>query len=255
MLELRNLYIGYADDTKRSIVAETLNASLPRGVLACLIGANGVGKSTLMRTMAAFQPPLRGEVCIDGKSVADYSAKELSEKIGVVLTERNMSADLTVEEVVGLGRIPYTTFWGTLTQADRRIVDEALAWVAIEELRYRKLHQLSDGERQKVMIAKALAQQTPVIFLDEPTAFLDYPSKIAMMQLLRRLAHEQHKLILLSTHDLEIAFQTADYIWLLQQDGLQTGTLDELSQWGAISAFLDSKDLYYDPATHHIQLR
>ncbi|MBO5083843.1 MAG: ABC transporter ATP-binding protein [Bacteroidaceae bacterium] len=255
MLELRNLYIGYADDTKRSIVAETLNASLPRGVLACLIGANGVGKSTLMRTMAAFQPPLRGEVCIDGKSVADYSAKELSEKIGVVLTERNMSADLTVEEVVGLGRIPYTTFWGTLTQADRRIVDEALAWVAIEELRYRKLHQLSDGERQKVMIAKALAQQTPVIFLDEPTAFLDYPSKIAMMQLLRRLAHEQHKLILLSTHDLEIAFQTADYIWLLQQDGLQTGTLDELSQRGAISAFLDSKDLYYDPATHHIQLR
>lgn len=255
MLELRNLYIGYADDTKRSIVAETLNASLPRGVLACLIGANGVGKSTLMRTMAAFQPPLRGEVCVDGKSVADYSAKELSEKIGVVLTERNMSADLTVEEVVGLGRIPYTTFWGTLTQADRRIVDEALAWVAIEELRYRKLHQLSDGERQKVMIAKALAQQTPVIFLDEPTAFLDYPSKIAMMQLLRRLAHEQHKLILLSTHDLEIAFQTADYIWLLQQDGLQTGTLDELSQRGAISAFLDSKDLYYDPATHHIQLR
>lgn len=255
MLELRNLYIGYADDTKRSIVAETLNASLPRGVLACLIGANGVGKSTLMRTMAAFQPPLRGEVCIDGKSVADYSAKELSEKIGVVLTERNMSADLTVEEVVGLGRIPYTTFWGTLTQADRRIVDEALAWVAIEELRYRKLHQLSDGERQKVMIAKALAQQTPVIFLDEPTAFLDYPSKIAMMQLLRRLAHEQHKLILLSTHDLEIAFQTADYIWLLQQDGLQTGTLDELSQRGTISAFLDSKDLYYDPATHHIQLR
>ncbi len=255
MLELRNLYIGYADDTKRSIVAETLNASLPRGVLACLIGANGVGKSTLMRTMAAFQPPLRGEVCIDGKSVADYSAKELSEKIGVVLTERNMSADLTVEEVVGLGRIPYTTFWGTLTQADRRIVDEALAWVAIEELRYRKLHQLSDGERQKVMIAKALAQQTPVIFLDEPTAFLDYPSKIAMMQLLKRLAHEQHKLILLSTHDLEIAFQTADYIWLLQQDGLQTGTLDELSQRGAISAFLDSKDLYYDPATHHIQLR
>ena len=255
MLELRNLYIGYADDTKRSIVAETLNASLPRGVLACLIGANGVGKSTLMRTMAAFQPPLRGEVCIDGKSVADYSAKELSEKIGVVLTERNMSADLTVEEVVGLGRIPYTTFWGTLTQADRRIVDEALAWVAIEELRYRKLHQLSDGERQKVMIAKALAQQTPVIFLDEPTAFLDYPSKIAMMQLLRRLAHEQHKLILLSTHDLEIAFQTADYIWLLLQDGLQTGTLDELSQRGAISAFLDSKDLYYDPATHHIQLR
>lgn len=255
MLELRDLYIGYADDSKRNIVAETLNASLPSGVLTCLIGANGVGKSTLMRTMAAFQPPLRGGVYMAGKSIAEYSPKELSEQIGVVLTERNMSADLTVEEVVGLGRMPYTTFWGTLTQTDRSVVEEAIGCVGIDELRSRKLHQLSDGERQKVMIAKALAQQTPIIFLDEPTAFLDYPSKIGMMQLLRRLAHEQQKLILLSTHDLEIAFQTADYIWLLQQDGLQTGTLDELSQCGAISAFLDSKDLYYDPATHHIQLR
>lgn len=254
MLQLRDLYIGYADDAHRHIVAETLNASLPCGVLTCLIGPNGVGKSTLMRTMAAFQPPLRGDVLIDGRPVGEYSSKELSERIGVVLTERHIPADLLVEEVVGMGRTPYTNFWGTLTAVDRRRVDEAIAWVGLDTLRHRKLHQLSDGERQKVMIAKALAQQTSIIFLDEPTAFLDYPSKIAMMQLLRRLAHEQQKLILLSTHDLEIAFQIADNLWLLQRDGMHTGTVEELSRTGAISRFLDSDNLHYDPVTHRIML-
>ena len=255
VLELRDLYIGYSDDANRRIVAQTLNAALPRGVLTCLIGANGVGKSTLMRTMAAFQPPLKGEVYVDGKSIGEYSPKELSERIGVVLTEKTALADLTVEEVVGLGRVPYTNFWGSLTKHDQEVVDEAIALVGLEDLRHRKIHQVSDGERQKTMIAKALAQQTPLIFLDEPTAFLDYPSKIAMMQLLRRLSLEQGKLIVLSTHDLEIAFQTADRLWLLQQSGLQTGTLDELSDSGAISAFLDSDELYYDVRERRIVLK
>ena len=255
MLQLCDLSIGYNDDAQRRIVAETLNASLPRGVLTCLIGANGVGKSTLMRTMSAFQPPLRGDVRIAGRSIVEYSPKELAECVGVVLTEKTMPADLTLEEIVGMGRIPYTNFWGTLTATDRKAVDEAISLVGLSALRHRKVHQVSDGERQKAMIAKALAQQTPIIFLDEPTAFLDYPSKIAMMQLLRRLAHEQNKLILLSTHDLEIAFQTADNIWLLQQSGLQTGTLEELAQCGALSAFLDSDDLYFDIPTRRIVLK
>ena len=255
MLELRDLYIGYSDDANRHIVAHRLNASLPHGVLTCLIGVNGVGKSTLMRTMAAFQPPLRGEVYVDGKSIGEYSPKELSEHIGVVLTEKNMPADLTVEEVVGLGRAPYTNFWGTLTDEDRKVVNEAIALTGLDTLRRRKIHQISDGERQKVMIAKALAQQTPIIFLDEPTAFLDYPSKIAMMQLLRSLAHEQHKLIVLSTHDLDIAFQTTDTIWLLQQTGLLAGTLAELSDSGAISRFLDGEGLYYDVPQRRIVLK
>lgn len=255
VLELRDLYIGYSDDANRRIVAQTLNAVLPRGVLTCLIGANGVGKSTLMRTMAAFQPPLKGTVYVEGRSIVEYSPKELSERIGVVLTEKTALADLTIEEVVGLGRVPYTNFWGSLTKRDQEVVDEAIALVGLEALRYRKIHQVSDGERQKAMIAKALAQQTPLIFLDEPTAFLDYPSKIAMMQLLRRLAREQGKLIVLSTHDLEIAFQTADRLWLLQQSGLQTGTLDELSENGAISAFLNSEELYYDVEARRIVLK
>lgn len=255
MLHLRDLYIGYNEEQNRHIVAETLNASLPRGVLTCLIGANGVGKSTLMRTLAGFQPALRGEVRIDGKPISGYTSKELSERVGVVLTEKNLPADLTIEEVVGLGRTPYTNFWGTLTLADRTIVDEAISLVGLDSLRKRKIHQVSDGERQKAMIAKALAQQTPVIFLDEPTAFLDYPSKISMMQLLRRLAHEQDKLVLLSTHDLEIAFQTADHLWLLQHSGLYTGTLSELSERGVISAFLESDELHYDVGTQRIILK
>ena len=255
MLELRDLYIGYCDDKCQHVVAGGLNASLPRGTLTCLIGANGAGKSTLMRTMATFQEPLSGGVCVDGRLVGSYTPRELSERIGVVLTEKNLPADLTIEEVVGLGRAPYTNFWGTLTVDDRKVIDEALSLVGLDALRRRKIYQVSDGERQKTMIAKALAQQTPVIFLDEPTACLDYPSKIAMMQLLRRLAHEQNKLILLSTHDLEIAFQTSDYIWLLQPSGLHTGSLAELAASGAISDFLDSDELYFDKSTHRIVLR
>lgn len=252
MLELHNLHIGYDDDDRRTVVAEALNASLPCGKLTCLIGPNGVGKSTLMRTMSGFLAPLRGDVCIEGVSIGTYTPKKLSELIGVVLTGKKNSAELTVEEIVALGRVPYTNFWGTLSKSDLTVVTEAISLVGIEELRFRKIHQLSDGEYQKAMIAKALAQQTPIIFLDEPTAFLDYPSKIAMMQLLRRLAHEQHKLIVLSSHDLDIAFQTADYIWLLGREGLQTGTLDELAQCGAISAFLDNADLYFDVSARRI---
>ncbi len=251
-LELRNLHIGYDDDANRHIVAEELNASLPKGTMACLVGANGVGKSTLMRTLSGFQPALRGEVRIEGRALEEYTPRELSEKIGVVLTERESVPELTVEEVVAIGRVPYTNFWGRLTAADRRAVDEAIALVGIEHLRHKKIGRVSDGERQKAMIAKALAQQTSVILLDEPTAFLDYGSKVAVMRLLRRLAHEEGKATLLSTHDLEIAFQTADEVWILQHDGLQTGTLDALEEHGAVSAFLAKSGLRYEAEDRRI---
>ena len=254
ILELRDLYIGYAEDAGRHIVAETLSASLPQGGMACLVGANGVGKSTLMRTLSGFQPALRGEVRIDGRAIEEYAPRELSERVGVVLTERTVTPDLTVEEVVEIGRMPYTNFWGRLTAADRRVVEEAMALVGIEQLRHKKIGRVSDGERQKTMIAKALAQQTDIILLDEPTAFLDYGSKVAVMRLLKQLAREQGKAILLSTHDLEIAFQTADELWILQHDGMQTGTLDALEQRGAVSAFLATSGLHYEAENRRIVL-
>lgn len=245
-LSLQNLHIGYAEDASRYIVAEALNASLSKGTMACLVGANGVGKSTLMRTLSGFQPALKGAVYIEGKSIEEYTPRELSERVGVVLTERNTTPDLTVEEVVSIGRMPYTNFWGKLTQVDYHAVDEAIELVGIESLRLKKIGRVSDGERQKVMIAKALAQQTGIILLDEPTAFLDYGSKVSVMRLLRRLAHEQGKCILLSTHDLEIAFQTTDEVWILQHDGLLTGTLDALEQRGIVTSFLAKGGLHYD---------
>ena len=251
-LSLHDLYIGYDDDANHYVVAEALNASLTGGVMACLVGANGVGKSTLMRTLSGFQSALKGEVCIDGRALEGYTPHELSERVGVVLTERENVPDLTVEEVVAIGRMPYTNFWGTLTQADRQAVDEALLLVGIGHLRHKKIGHVSDGERQKAMIAKALAQQTDIILLDEPTAFLDYGSKVSVMRLLRQLAHEQGKAILLSTHDLEIAFQTADELWILQHEGLQTGTLDCLEQHGAVSAFLAKSGLSYEAELRRI---
>ncbi len=251
-LELRDLYIGYAEDAGRHIVAEALSASLPKGTMACLVGANGVGKSTLMRTLSGFQPALRGEVLVDGKRLEEYNPRELSERVGVVLTERESVPDLTVEEVVAIGRMPYTNFWGKLRAADRKAVDEAIALVGIEHLRHKKIGCVSDGERQKAMIAKALAQQTGIILLDEPTAFLDYGSKVSVMRLLRQLAHEQGKAILLSTHDLEIAFQTADEVWMLQRNGLQTGSLDALEQQGTVSAFLAQSGLRYEAENRRI---
>ena len=251
-LELCDLYIGYAEDAGRHVVAEALGASLRKGTMACLVGANGVGKSTLMRTLSGFQPALRGEVRIDGRALEEYTPRELSERVGVVLTERESTPDLTVEEVVAIGRMPYTNFWGTLTTVDRQAVDEAIALVGIDHLRHKKIGCVSDGERQKAMIAKALAQQTDVILLDEPTAFLDYGSKVSVMRLLRQLAREQGKAILLSTHDLEIAFQTADEVWILQRDGLQTGTLEALEDHGAVSAFLATSGLGYEAESRRI---
>lgn len=252
ILELRNLHIGYDEDASQHVVAKALNASLIGGRLVCLVGSNGVGKSTLMRTLSGFLPALRGDVCVDGRRIEDYTPRELSERVGIVLTERENTPDLTIEEVVAIGRTAYTNFWGTLTDTDRRVVDDAIALVGIAPLRNKKIGRVSDGERQKTMIAKALAQQTGIILLDEPTAFLDYGSKVAVMRLLRQLAHEQGKAILLSTHDLEIAFQTADELWILQHDGLQTGTPDVLEEHGAISAFLATNGLHYDRVTKRI---
>ena len=154
-----------------------------------------------------------------------------------------------------MGRSPYTGFWGTLTDEDRQKVDEAIGLVHIEPLAHRLIHTLSDGERQKVMIAKALAQQTPVIYLDEPTAFLDYPSKVEMMQLLRRLAIDEQKTIFLSTHDVELSLQVADRLWLMEPQSLSVGSPRELSDDGALSRFVERPGIVFDKETMAIRVR
>jgi len=252
---LRELSIGYSTKTGQHVVASALTAALRKGELTCLLGPNGIGKSTLLRTLSAFQPKLGGSVGINGREISDYNDKELSRLIGVVLTEKPDVQQMTVRELVELGRSPYTGFWGTLDDDDRQVVSHSLRLVGIERLAPRLVHTLSDGERQKVMIAKALAQQTPVIYLDEPTAFLDFPSKVEMMQLLARLAREEQKTIFLSTHDVELALQLADQLWLMQPGGLSVGTPFELAQRGVLSAFIERPGISFNKDTLTIRVQ
>lgn len=237
---LSGLSIGYRARNSVRMVVSGISATLYKGSLTCLLGRNGVGKSTLLRTLAGFQPQLEGSIMLAGKRLEDYSARELAQTIGVVLTERTDVGMMTAQELVALGRSPYTGFWGRLNREDREAVEEAIEMVGIEELASRQVSTLSDGERHKVMIAKALAQQTDIIFLDEPTAFLDYPSKVEVLQLLRRICHEAGKAVFLSTHDLELTVKAADTTWLMTRDeGLLTGTPQQLNASGALKRHLD----------------
>jgi iron complex transport system ATP-binding protein len=246
-IQIRNLSIGYSAKQERKNIATKLNAVIHSGELTCLLGANGVGKSTLLRTLSGFQPQLAGEISIFGKPIESYSGKKLSQTIGVVLTEKPDIRDMTARDLISLGRNPYTGFWGKLNDADETIIDEAIAYLKIEDLSDRSIHTLSDGERQKVMIAKALAQATPLIYLDEPTAFLDFPSKVEIMRFLHFLAVRSGKTIFFSTHDLELALQIADKLWLMdRQKGLTVGTPDELRQNGTLEHFFQCEGAYFD---------
>lgn len=249
-IQIENLSIGYPGKGDVKVVADGINAGINSGELTCLLGANGIGKSTLLRTLSAFQPKLGGEIQIQGRELDSYTDKELSTVISVVLTEKCDVRNMTALELIGLGRSPYTGFWGTLRGEDKRIVEHSIALVKIENLAHRMVHTLSDGERQKVMIAKALAQETPVIFLDEPTAFLDFPSKVEMMQLLHHLSRQTDKTIFLSTHDLELALQIADKIWLMDKvNGVTIGTPEDLSLNGSLSRFFARKGILFDLET------
>ena len=217
-LHFDNLTIGYRKGRREVVVASGLSATLERGKLTCLLGRNGTGKSTLLRTLAGLQPPLNPQLSTVNCQLSTVNSQP---SVALVLTQRPDLRNLTAEEVVGLGRTPHTNFWGTLRADDRRIVAESLQLVGIETLANRPFETLSDGEQQKVMIAKALAQQTPMIFLDEPTAFLDFISRRELFTLLKRLAHDNGKAILLTTHDLALAEEFADTTWLLDDGELQ----------------------------------
>lgn len=249
-VEVNGLVTGYRTRKGEVRISDPIDAGLLSGEVTCLLGPNGAGKSTLLRTLSALQPPLSGQIMVEGRTLDSYRHGRLARVIGVVLTERLTLENMTVEELVGMGRSPYTGFWGTLSEHDREIVAEAIALVGIEELRTRNVYTLSDGERQKVMIAKALAQETPVIFLDEPTAFLDYPSKVEIMQLLHRLSRLRHATIFLSTHDLDLALQLADKLWLMDKRlGVVTGTPEDLSLNGDMSRFFEREGVKFDRST------
>ena len=216
-MKLQDIILSYG----KKVVARDINAELLPGELVCLVGRNGAGKSTLIRHILSMGDGVR--IKDDGVEING----EVSKIISVVLTDRVDIERMTVRNVVAMGRMPYTGFFGILKDNDSRIVDEAMKTLGIEAFAERLINTLSDGERQKVMIAKALAQETPYILLDEPTAFLDHPSKVSTMQLLSSLAHEHHKAILISTHDIEVSLKYCDKIWWMKD-----GTLLQLPAEG-----------------------
>lgn len=250
-VRLDHLAIGYnGKHGQRRVVLSDICATVNSGELTCLIGANGVGKSTLLRTLAAFQPRLAGDISIKGKSISEFSTKQLATVIGVVLTEKPYVANMTATDMVLMGRAPYTGFWGSYSAEDYEAVRQAIGMVGVGHLAGRLVSTLSDGERQKVMIAKALAQQTPIVYLDEPTAFLDYPSKVEIMRLLHKICRETDKTVFLSTHDLELALQLADTIWLMDATkGISTGTPEDMALDGRLAGFFANRGVAFEPST------
>ena len=250
MLQLTHLSTGHG----RRCTGQGLSGRLPASTLAALLGVNGCGKSTLLRTLSGLLPPFpRGGEATDeapvrlcGRPLADYAPRELARTVSIVLTVRPLAEGLTVEDVVQMGRIPYSRLLSQRSAEDGRHVRRALELTGTAHLARRALTSLRDGERQRVFVAKALAQDTPVILLDEPSAFLDFPSKIQLFRLLRRLAHEEGKAILMSTHDVEPALQLADQLWLLSRDELCCGTPEALDGAGEIGRFFDRSGLRFD---------
>lgn len=229
-LQISELEVGYLQGKRKPLhVAGPISNSMNNGELHCLLGPNGVGKSTLLRTLAGLQPPIKGQIHILDRDLKEISKKELAKMLSVVLTDRISSGSLSAYELISLGRIPHTGWLGNISQQDRQKIDWAIENTNIIHLVGKSIHELSDGERQKVMIARALAQDTPVILLDEPTAHLDLPNRVDIIRLLRNLARNTGKAIVMSTHELDLALQAADKIWLMtQEDKLYTGVPEDL---------------------------
>lgn len=252
IISATNISIGYHrkkhEDT--SALYTGLSFNLYEGELVCLLGANGAGKSTLLRTISASQPILEGSIKFKGKEVSDYSEKELSKLLGLVLTDKTSAGGLLVKELVELGRYPYTGFFGQLDINDKEIVKKAMRDVGISHKANSYVAELSDGERQKAMIAKALAQESPIVFLDEPTAFLDIESRIEIMNLLHNLTMYQGKTILLSTHDIDLALLLADQLWLLSRDnGLFCGVTEDIVLSGMLDKFFKGENIVFNKET------
>lgn len=269
-LAARGLTIGYRSGKgQRKTVRSGIDITLYRGELASLIGLNGAGKSTLIRTLCRFQPSFGGEISVMGKDIYRYSTHELALTVGVVLTDRTNAGGLTVRELVALGRQPHTGFFGRLSEEDVRVVTDALAAVGISHKADSYVSELSDGERQRVMIAKALAQECPVIVLDEPTAFLDVTGRMDIMSLLHETARKQNKAVLLSTHDMDNALMFSDRILLLHSSvpgpaacclsdvsepagTVVSGSPEDLVLDGSLSRFFNSRGMDFDCRTGHL---
>jgi len=250
------LTIGYLQPRGKTLrVLQNLDLQLYAGELVCLLGPNGAGKSTLMRTLAGMQPALSGRVLLSGTDIGRQPKSEMARRLSVVLTDRLQVGNLTVYELVSLGRFPYTGLLGRLTPRDHAAVLWALDVTHLTSLAQRFVHELSDGQRQRVLIARGLAQEPEFMLLDEPTAFLDLPTRVETTSLLRRLARETGLAVLLSTHDLDLAMRLADKLWLMGPDGIHCGAPEDLALNGTFATTFATADFEFDPLSGSFRQR
>lgn len=251
ILQTEALHIGYAAGKRDAkTIAGPLNLSLYPGEMICVLGPNGCGKSTLLRTVSGLQHAVSGSVVLKGRNMAQLKPAELAKQISLVLTDNIRNGNLDAYSVIALGRYPYSGWLGILSAGDKTAIDRAVQMTGTAEFLNRKIDSLSDGECQKVLLARAMAQDTPLIVLDEPTAHLDLPSRIQLMRLLHQLAKETQKAILISTHELDLALQVADQIWLMDNHGhLAAGLPEELVLNGSFRQAFDKDGISFDAAT------
>ena len=254
VLSAKDLSIGY-HGKKNNVIAEGINLDLQEGKLIALIGANGIGKSTLLRTLTGIQKPLSGAITLNGKNIFDYSSPLLAQNLSIVLTESLPISNLNVYELVALGRQPYTNWLGTLSPEDKRQVNNAMELTQITHVASKKHYEISDGQLQKVLIARALAQDTPLIILDEPTTHLDLLHKVSLLKLLKKLTADTGKCILYSTHDLDLALQLSSEIIVMAQASTTQDTPENLIRNNVFSTLFNDENIVFDTVKGSFTIR
>jgi iron complex transport system ATP-binding protein len=248
ILSVSSLKIGYRSGKKEKVLLTSLNANAGRGELIAVIGRNGIGKSTLLKTLTGLHPSLGGDIIFSGKNIRDYSRMELAMQVGYLSTEIVKVSNMKVYDLVALGRFPHINWLGKIDQENHEAIIDALKKTSMSKLSDSFVSEISDGERQRAMIARILAQDTSIMILDEPTAFLDIGSKYEILHLMNILSHKSGKTILFSTHDLNIAISQSDKIWLILEDKLLEGAPEDLLMDGAFDHLFDSSPVRFDSA-------
>ena len=255
ILKTKNLAIGYSSKKEESIIASNINLSLKQGELIGLVGGNGIGKSTLLRTLTQVQPKLTGSLYLNNKPLENYANIELAKAMSLVLTETIASKNLSVYELVALGRQPYTNWVGNLSKADISMVNNAILQTNIEDLKHKKCFELSDGQLQKVMIARALAQDTDLIILDEPTTHLDMYHKAYILKLLQKLVKETGKTILFSSHEIDLAIQLCDTMIVMTKDEVISNSSHNLIKQGTFNNLFPKDLISFNESTGSFRVK